>query len=90
MKRTRFFLISIYITLLPQVLCAQSFKGDLNDAVSKLTTVVVLICGGAAVYNGVRFAQGDPGAPSKLLMCVIGAVTAVIGSQIVNFFVAVH
>lgn len=74
----------------PVLLSAQSFQSDINDAISKLTTLVILFCAGAGVYCGIEFAKGNPGAQGRLVMCVMGGVIAAIGSQLVKFFVGTH
>jgi len=90
MKKFKCARMALGLALFPFLTIAQSFQSDINDAISKLTTLVILFCAGAGVYSGIEFAKGNPGAQSRLVMCVIGSVIAAIGSQLVRFFVGAH
>lgn len=60
--------------------------GDISEAVSKLSRILIVVIAGCGVWAGLKFAKGDQDAVPRLVMCVAGAVVVGLATALVNFF----
>ena len=89
MKPTRIpnFLAISFLLIAPTLIQAQSaVVGDIGDAVSKMSRIVLAIITGCGVWAGLKLAKGDQDAIPRLVMCIAGAVTVGVAVALINFF----